>query len=274
MSAKPKHASLRLRLFTVSVTAWVACGAPANTRAAPLSTADFLALATRCAPSVPAETLQAVAMTESGLDPWILHDNTTGLSETPASQDMALADGVAWINRGDSVDVGLMQINSANFIALGLSVASALDPCAALSGGAAILQAAYGGGDTSADQQAALLMALSRYNTGSPLKGIMNGYARAVLANAPGRSLPVPSFDQVSPAVDPNAPPTWNVSAMAAYAQTHGAPWMVVLPTGPASLETSITPPALVFSSTAEAAPDAALGSNRKALSLQSTRSQ
>jgi type IV secretion system protein VirB1 len=155
----------------------MAWGVPVAARATTISAPAFANMAARCAPAVPAKTLEAVARTESGLDPWALHDNTTGVSEVPASEDQAQSDAAAWISRGDSVDVGLMQINSANFGALGLSAGAALDPCASLAGGAAVLQAAYGGGTTTAEQQVALLMALSRYNTGSPLKGIMNGYA-------------------------------------------------------------------------------------------------
>ena len=47
-----------------------------------------------------------------------------------------------------------------------------------------------GDGNTSADAQVALLLALSRYNTGSPLRGIMNGYAHKVMANGSMSTLP------------------------------------------------------------------------------------
>ena len=123
-----------------------------------------------------------------------------------------------------------MQINSANLGALGMTTRTALDPCASLAGGAAVLQAAYAGGKTSAEQQAALLMALSRYNTGSPFKGILNGYARKVVAAADAGTSP--RMSRTAPgAVAPSAdkPPLWNVWATAAYARTHGAPWLVAL---------------------------------------------
>ena len=180
---------------------------------------------------MPAQTLAAVARTESGLDPWALHNNTTGVSETPASAQAALADAWAWVGQGDSVDIGLMQINSANLSALGMTARTALDPCASLAGrGAAVLQAAYGGGTTNADSQVALLEALSRYNTGSPLKGIMNGYVRTVMANADSAALPAPlGVKARTPPVDPNAPPSWDISATGAYAQSHGAAWLISL---------------------------------------------
>ena len=195
-----------------------------------LSPAEFSALAARCAPSVPAQTLEAVARTESAFDSWALHDNTTGLSESPNSVQAALADASAWVARGDSVDIGMMQINSANLPALRMTVATALDPCVSLAGGGAVMQAAFGAENASANVQVALLLALSRYNTGSPLKGIMNGYARKVMANGSMSALPVVTAAvSATPATDPNAPPSWDVSATGAYAQSHGAPWLVPL---------------------------------------------
>jgi type IV secretion system protein VirB1 len=224
----------RRALLFAAGAAWAACGVPGAAGAAPLSTADFGALAVRCAPAVPVTTLEAVAKAESGLDPWALRDNTTKDSETPATLQAALSDAGQWIDRGDSVDLGLMQINSANLAALGMTVRGALDPCASLAGGAAVLQSAYGGGKTSAEQQAALLMALSRYNTGSPFKGILNGYARRVIVNAnAGTAEPPVSAPQTVTRAHPNAPPSWNVWATAAYAQAHGAPWLI--PLAPAS---------------------------------------
>jgi type IV secretion system protein VirB1 len=204
---------------------------PDTAWAMPLSATEFAATASRCAPFVSAETLAAVARTESGFDPWALHDNTTGLSESPDSAPAARADAAAWVARGDSLDIGLMQINSANLPALNMTVASALDPCVSLAGGAAVLQAAFGNGNTSANEQVALLLALSWYNTGSPLRGIMNGYARKVMENGSMSTLPAATAAvNALPSTDPNAPPSWDVSATGAYAQSHGAPWLVPLP--------------------------------------------
>jgi type IV secretion system protein VirB1 len=167
--------------------------------------------------------------TESNFNPWALHNNTTGISELPIDDETAFIDAKTWINHGDSVDIGLMQINSANLPALGMTIQSALDPCKSLEGGAAVLQAAYGGGQTSAERQVALLMALSRYNTGSPLRGIMNGYARRVMANASSAVPPPQRSDFQIPFNDPSSPPSWNVSAIGTYAQGHGAAWLIPL---------------------------------------------
>ena len=201
-----------------------------------VSKETFRIMAARCAPAVQARTLYAVAVTESDLDPWALHDNTTGISEDEQTFDAALVDAQSWVGLGHSVDIGLMQVNSGNLSALNMTVRTALDPCASMAGGAAVLQAAYGGADTPADRQAALLVALSRYNTGSPLRGILNGYARRVLANAGALAVPLPMaspplLSRTSNALSPDsdAPPPWNVGAVGIYAQTHGAPWLVAL---------------------------------------------
>ncbi|MHB1302606.1 MAG: lytic transglycosylase domain-containing protein [Acidiphilium sp.] len=185
-------------------------------------------MAARCAPVVSEWILHAVARTESDLRPWMLHDNTTHASDSPTSLAAAEAAATAWIAEGHSVDLGLMQINAANLPALGMSIRAALDPCVSLAGGAAVLRAAYGAGPVDTGQQAALLMALSIYNTGSPLKGIMNGYARRVMRHADEVASPHPAV-QLPPVIAPDMPPAWDVSATGNYAQAHGAPWLVPL---------------------------------------------
>lgn len=196
--------------------------------AASLSDADFATLAARCAPGVPEKVLRGVARTESNFYPWRLHDNSTHASANPASLANAEAQATAWIAEGHSVDLGLMQINSANLPALGMTIGAALDPCASLAAGAAVLRAAYGGGPVGSGQQAALLMALSIYNTGSPLKGIMNGYAMRVMRHADEAASGF-SASPLPPANEPGMPPAWDVSATGSYARTHGAPWLVPL---------------------------------------------
>ena len=209
--------------------------------AAKLTDADFTRLATRCAPAVPAWILHAVARTESDLRPWMLNDNTTHASDSPTSLAAAEAAATAWIAEGHSVDLGLMQINSGNLPALRMTPRAALDPCASLAGAAAVLRAAYGRSAIGAKQQAALLMALSIYNTGSPLKGIMNGYARKVMGNAD--NVMALSSARIPLATAPPMPPAWDVSATGAYTQTHGAPWLVPLGSGGAPREASpLTP--------------------------------
>ncbi|MGE4482937.1 transglycosylase SLT domain-containing protein [Acidocella sp.] len=207
---------------------------PAQVLSAPISTANFDALAQSCAPSIALATLSAVAKVESGFDPWALHDNTTGQNQHVSSLEQAEVQASQWISHDDSVDIGMMQINSANLSALNLTAVQALDPCASLAAGAEILRAAYGGDNTPITQQVALLMALSRYNTGSPLRGIMNGYARKVMMSMTNVGGPVPQTLAMNSAVDavsdPNTPPPWNVAAAGSYEEVHGAPWLISLP--------------------------------------------
>ena len=221
----------RAKCRSYQLTAVLACltaAGPAPVFAATLSDADFAGLAARCAPGVPVWVLRGVARTESDFHPWMLHDNSTHASASPASFAAAEAQAATWMARGHSVDLGLMQINSANLPALGMTIDQAFDPCASLAGGAAVLRAAYGAGPVGSGQQTALLMALSIYNTGSPLKGIMNGYARRVMRNA-DEAVPLLPASPLPLTTTSNIPPAWDVSATGNYARTHGAPWLVPL---------------------------------------------
>lgn len=167
----------------------VACAAlvtslivPSAARAHPLPPDQFRALATTCAPSVAIDALRAVAAKESGFDPLALHNNTR--KRTVHAKDAAAAVALAdeWIAVGDSVDLGLMQIHTSNLLPQGLNVERAFNACASLAAGAAILQTAYSRGAPAAEEQAALLIAYSRYNTGRALDGVVNGYAPDVLS--------------------------------------------------------------------------------------------
>ena len=203
-----KHMMTRLlgqgrALLLATGATCVACGAPGTAGAAPLSVAEFEALAARCAPWVPTVTLEAVAKTESALDPWVLHDNTTNRTAVPASLPAALARAKQWIGRRDSVDLGLMQIDSTNLARLGLSIANAFDACRSIEAGAKILEEDY---------RAAVRDTLSRYNTGDPVRGIVNGYVARVAAR-----LPDIAANRLHPFTEPPQSPTpvhgWNIFA-------------------------------------------------------------
>lgn len=156
------------------------CGVPLQVEAQSLSLGQFARLARQCAPDVAVSTLAAIARTESGFDPLALHDNTSPIARSPQGAAVAASIASRLIAAGHSVDIGLMQVNSANLPALGLTVASALDPCRSIAAGAAILAGDYAGGATHAQQQAALRVAISRYNTGDAERGFLNGYVHNV----------------------------------------------------------------------------------------------
>ena len=131
-----------------------------------------LALVLQCAPAIDPYMLVAIGQRESGLDPLTIHDNTTGQSLHGEGVMVAAAQRIA---AGHSVDLGLMQINEANFSLLGLTAQTALDPC----------QSVRAAGD--------LIALLSRYNTGSPTAGVANRYAPRVIATMDAvRGRPVP----------------------------------------------------------------------------------
>ncbi|MGC9271898.1 transglycosylase SLT domain-containing protein, partial [Acidiphilium sp.] len=100
------------------------------------------------------------------------------------------------IAAGHSVDLGLMQINSANLTRFGLTLRSAFNPCASLSAAGLLLARDYQPAESPGTDQAALQIAFSRYNTGSPVQGFQNGYVQRVVATA----------RRIVPEIDPSAP--------------------------------------------------------------------
>ena len=172
---------------------------------------------------MPEEILWRVSEVESRLDPLALYNNTRRISVHPASRASSVERARRWLARGDSVDIGLMQINSGNLAALGMTVEAALDACRSLKAGARILSSAYAQSSSSVDRQAALLIALSRYNTGNTLAGLANGYAGQVLA------LQADATKSNSKSSVPTSakPRDWDIWSAAFSAQHGGAPWLI-----------------------------------------------
>ena len=121
--------------------------------------------------------MAAVVKQESGGQPWVVNNNTTRKSVAFRSKAAAVAAVVAAVGRGESVDMGLVQINSKNLPSLGLSVEHVFDPCTNIAAGASILAAGYG-------RTGSLGGALSMYNTGRPDSTIGAAYARKVFGQA------------------------------------------------------------------------------------------
>lgn len=196
---------------------------PAIGHTAPLSKHALAALAQRCAPNVDTTVLRAVAATESHFDPLALRNNTKHQLVWPASAADAIQQANQWIAKGDSVDLGLMQINSGNFAKVGLTVDAAFEPCRSLEASAHILSAAYHQGASTVDRQAALLIALSRYNTGRSLAGLANGYVGQVLAAQDGTD----RLHSTAPTRARIQPSSWDVWAIASAARQDGAAWLI-----------------------------------------------
>ena len=101
-----------------------------------------LALASQCAPNLDQNLIAGIAKHESGLNPLVLHDNTTSRSYAPgtASEARALAADLIHV-QGHSVDLGLMQINSRNLAYLGLPESEAFDACQSIKASATLFRA-------------------------------------------------------------------------------------------------------------------------------------
>jgi type IV secretion system protein VirB1 len=150
--------------------------------AQPLSLPVAAQLAAEHAPTVNQGTLLAFAYRESRLHPFAVHDNYTGQSLFLASAMAAADQARARLAMGHSLDLGIMQVNSANLARTGLTVTTAFDAGESMRAGALILTTAYrqclrGDANPSGTaQQAALRCAASVYNTGREQAGILNGY--------------------------------------------------------------------------------------------------
>ena len=162
---------------------------------------DIAALQSRCLPAVPLTTLSAIISVESGGNPnamqidfpravlkqWHLPEGTLRLKRQPATQREALE----WLDyferRGIFVDLGLMQVSTAEARHRGIMAESLprllFDPCFNLKVGWQILQDGYNiETKTYGVGQDALQHAISRYNTGDTQRGIDNGYLARVMA--------------------------------------------------------------------------------------------
>lgn len=146
-------------------------------------------LIARCAPQVHPQTLSAIVDVESGGWPWAINDNTTGSSMFLSSYGVAVSTAAQLISRGDSVDLGLAQINSGNLDWLHLTVASVFDPCSNIAAGARVLTNCYerasshfGHAIAQRFPYATVRYAVSCYNTNSLFAG--GRYVEKVVAAA------------------------------------------------------------------------------------------
>jgi type IV secretion system protein VirB1 len=165
---------------------------------------DVTWLQSICLPTAPLSTLRAVIQVESSGNPnamqidfpktllkrWSLAEGTLRLKRQPANQREALA----WLTYFQSydifVDLGLMQVSTAEAKRRGISPETLLEPCTNLRVGWQILEDDYRiEQKTHGPGQEALQHAISRYNTGDTRQGIANGYLGRVLAAVPSPSV-------------------------------------------------------------------------------------
>jgi type IV secretion system protein VirB1 len=145
---------------------------------------DLLPAIEQCALNIEPIAIIALMKQESNFKPYQIGINHS--SKTLKQQPQSYHEAVTWskklIQSGHNIDMGLMQINSANLKKLSLSVEQVFEPCTNLKAGAQILlenyqRAAYRYGHG----EKAFQSALSAYNTGNFQKGFRNGYVYKVM---------------------------------------------------------------------------------------------
>jgi type IV secretion system protein VirB1 len=150
------------------------------------------ALIAACAPGVHPATMAEIVRVESAGNPLAIHVNGwKGPQPSPSDTASAVRIATQFIAAGYSVDLGPMQVNSANLAAFGKRVEDVLGSddktqCQNLALGAAILTADYRRAVARyGEGQPSLLAALSAYNTGTFDRGMMNGYVAKYISAVP-----------------------------------------------------------------------------------------
>uniref|UniRef100_UPI0035CA46B2 lytic transglycosylase domain-containing protein n=1 Tax=uncultured Sphingomonas sp. TaxID=158754 RepID=UPI0035CA46B2 len=187
--------------------------------------AAITVLAQQCAPEVATEAVVPLVVTESGGD-----DLSINVNHGPHVRASTVAKGAALVRRymaaGYTVDVGLAQVNSANFARLGVTVEQALEPCTNLRMASSMLQEGYGLASRHYSGLDAISATYSLYNTGTLTRGFRNGYVGRVWSAASGMgtisappaipgspSAVIVASSPTKPAVDSNS---WVVGQVAA----------------------------------------------------------
>ncbi len=142
-------------------------------------------LAQQCAAEVATEAVVPLVVTESGGD-----DLAINVNRGPRVRARSVAEGAALVRRymakGYTVDVGLAQINSANFARLGVTVEQVFDPCTNLGLASSMLREGYALASRHYTGLDAISATYSLYNTGTLTRGFHNGYVGRVWSAATG----------------------------------------------------------------------------------------
>ncbi|MEJ7606131.1 MAG: lytic transglycosylase domain-containing protein [Bryobacteraceae bacterium] len=154
----------------------------------------------RLAPGRSARDLRSIASVESAFNPIALSINypevagqqlglgqgKVELSRQPANLKEALGWARWFISNGQTVSVGLMQLNIEHLAGYKVTLERAFDPCENIRIGWMIFNNKYQAASAVLGKgQLAMHAALSAYNSGSLIGGFSNGYVAAVLAAAP-----------------------------------------------------------------------------------------
>ena len=138
-------------------------------------------LTAACAPTVDASITRALVAVESSFNPNAIGVVGGTLLRQPRNRAEALATATMLQAEGWNFSVGLAQINVHNFARLGITSASALDPCENLRAMQTVLGECFDRAGHRFDEQSALRSALSCYYSGNFHTGFAHGYVRRVL---------------------------------------------------------------------------------------------
>ena len=156
---------------------------------------DLVALVSLCAANVAPQTMLSIIKTESANNPLIINDNTSKTSYVPKTKNEAILLAYMLIKKGHNPDFGLTQINLANAKRFHLTLNNLFEPCENIKIGARILTNNFvTTSKSNANEQVALLKAISMYNTGNAHKGFRNGYVAKIVGNAKVINI-LPKFD-------------------------------------------------------------------------------
>src|SRR5699024_1731011 len=171
----------------------VALAACCMTAQAGADESSFGAMLARCVPDASPVTMTALLRQESAFDRYAINDNDAGgVIAPPATEADAVAVATRLLKAGHNIDVGLGQINSANFGRLSVPWTELFKPCTNLKAAALILRECYARAlPKFGTKQRALRAALSCYNTGNFSDGFSNGYVQKVAQKA---TLPIPAL--------------------------------------------------------------------------------
>ena len=147
----------------------------------------FSGLVLACAPLVHPGTAQALVTVESGFNPHAIGVVGGALERQPRNRAEALATATQLQAKGWNFSVGLAQINVRNFQRLGLTTATAFDPCENLRAMQAVLGECFDRSSPAAQPQTALRQALSCYYSGNFVTGFRHGYVQRVARAVPPR---------------------------------------------------------------------------------------
>ncbi|MGN0916014.1 MAG: lytic transglycosylase domain-containing protein [Succinivibrio sp.] len=168
---------------------------------------NFDALASKCAPDVSKDTLHALVLTESSMNPYAV-----AVVGQKVTQPISISEALSLVKKldatGANYSLGLGQINVKNFKTLGVTAEEMFDPCENLKATQYILKDCFVRAKAKDKSQGKQLGdALSCYYSGNE-KTRYKGYVQKVIANSDKyTSVRIPSIKEAKKELN-NSPAT------------------------------------------------------------------